>query len=75
MPSNTDYCVIYSNNFFKTFSTYKRKFIRILLLTKMNLTFENITPYFKKPTERTKSKYKTIMDPLSDKIQYLPIKE
>jgi hypothetical protein len=33
--------------------------------------FENILPYFKNPFDRTRSKYEAIMDPLSDKIQYL----
>jgi len=34
--------------------------------------FENILPYFKDPVARTRSKYETLMDDLSDKIQYLP---
>ena len=34
--------------------------------------FENIIPYFKEPFTRTRSKYETLMDPLSDKIQHLP---
>ena len=34
--------------------------------------FENLIPYFKDPVARMKSKYETLMDPLSDKIQYLP---
>lgn len=34
--------------------------------------FENIIPYFKKPVERTRSKYEILMDQLSDKIQHLP---
>jgi len=34
--------------------------------------FENSIPYFKDPVARTRSKYETLMDPLSDKIQYLP---
>ena len=34
--------------------------------------FENILPYFKDPVARTRSKYETLMDPLSEKIQYLP---
>ena len=34
--------------------------------------FENIIPYFKDPVARTRSKYETLMDPLSEKIQYLP---
>jgi hypothetical protein len=34
--------------------------------------FENIIPYFKQPFERTRSKYESLMDPLSDKIQHLP---
>ena len=33
--------------------------------------FENLIPYFKDPVARTRSKYETLMDPLSDKIQYL----
>ena len=34
--------------------------------------FENIIPYFKNTFDYTRSKYETLMDPLSDKIQYLP---
>ncbi len=34
--------------------------------------FENNIPYFKNPIERTRSKYETLMDSLSDKIQHLP---
>ena len=34
--------------------------------------FQNIIPYFKDPVCRTRSNYETLMDPLSDKIQYLP---
>ena len=34
--------------------------------------FENILPYFKDSVARTRSKYETLMDDLSDKIQYLP---
>ena len=34
--------------------------------------FENIIPYFKNAFDYTRSKYETLMDPLSDKIQYLP---
>ena len=30
--------------------------------------FENSIPYFKDPVARTRSKYETLMDPLSDKI-------
>ena len=33
--------------------------------------FENVMPYFKDPVARTRSNYETLMDPLSDKIQYL----
>ena len=33
--------------------------------------FENIIPYFKIPFERTRLKYETLMNPLSDKIQHL----
>ena len=36
------------------------------------LDSENSIPYFKDPVARTRSKYETLMDPLSDKIQYLP---
>lgn len=39
---------------------------------KEEFDFENMIPYFKVPFERTRSKYETLMDPLSDKIQYLP---
>ena len=34
--------------------------------------FKNYLPYFKNPFERTRSKYETLIDPLSDKIQHLP---
>ncbi len=34
--------------------------------------FENVILYFKDPVARTRSKHETLMDPLSDKIQYLP---
>ncbi len=34
--------------------------------------FENYTPYFKNPIARTRSKYETLVNSLSDKIQYLP---
>ena len=34
--------------------------------------FGNILPYFKNPIDRTRSKYEALMDPLSDKIKYLP---
>jgi len=34
--------------------------------------FENLIPYFKDPVARTRSKYETLMDDLSNKIQYLP---
>ena len=34
--------------------------------------FENVIPYFKQPIAYTRSKYETLMDPLSDKIQHLP---
>ena len=33
---------------------------------------ENSIPYFKNPVARTRSKYETLMDPLSEKIQYVP---
>ncbi len=33
--------------------------------------FENYIPYFKNLIERTRSKYETLMDSLSDKIQHL----
>jgi len=33
--------------------------------------FQNMIPYFKDPIARLRSKYETLMDPLSDKIQYL----
>jgi len=36
------------------------------------LDSENSIPYFKDPVARTRSKYVTLMDPLSEKIQYLP---
>ena len=54
------------------------------LVDKDEFDFENIIssdemklhskciPYFKDPVARTRSKYETLMDPLSDKIQYLP---
>jgi len=35
--------------------------------------FQNILPYFKDPIARLSSKYETLMDPLSDKIQYLSV--
>ncbi len=34
--------------------------------------FKNSIPYFKDPVARIRSKYETLMDPLSDKIEYLP---
>jgi len=34
--------------------------------------FKYILPYFKDPVARTRSKYESLMDDLSDKIQYLP---
>ena len=39
---------------------------------KEEFDFENYLPYFKKPIDYTRSKYETLMDPLSDKIQHLP---
>ncbi len=39
---------------------------------KEEFDFKNYLPYFKKLFERTRSKYETLMDPLSDKIQHLP---
>ena len=33
---------------------------------------EKCIPYFKQPIDYTKSKYETLMDPLTDKIQHLP---
>ena len=32
--------------------------------------FENILPYFKDPVAYTRSKYETLMDDLSDKVQF-----
>ncbi len=32
----------------------------------------NCKAYFKDPIDRLRSKYETLMDPFSDKIQYLP---
>ena len=44
-----------------------------LLMIKMNLILRiSYLPYFKDHVARTRSKYETIMDPLSDKIQHLP---
>lgn len=34
--------------------------------------FENLIPYFKCPFNQTRSKYETLMDSLSHKIQHLP---
>mgnify|MGYP000870912118 CR=1 FL=1 len=34
--------------------------------------FGSILPYFRNPVVHTRSKYETLMDPLSDKIKYLP---
>lgn len=34
--------------------------------------FENIIPYFKTPIDRTRSKYESLMDELSDQIHQLP---
>jgi len=41
-------------------------------IDKDEFDFENIIPYFKNTFDYTRSKYETLMDPLSDKIQYLP---
>jgi hypothetical protein len=46
---------------------YENSFIE-----KEEFDFENYLPYFKKPIDYTRSKYETLMDPLSDKIQHLP---
>ena len=45
---------------------YKDSFV-----DKDKFDFDNIIPYFKVPVARTRSKYETLMDPLSDKIQHL----
>ena len=42
------------------------------LVDQDEFNFENIIPYFKNAFDYTRSKYETLMDPLSDKIQYLP---
>ena len=34
--------------------------------------FGSILPYFRNSVVHTRSKYETLMDPLSDKIKYLP---
>ena len=39
---------------------------------KEEFDFKDYLLYFKKPIERIRSKYETLMDPLSDKIQHLP---
>jgi len=45
---------------------YKDSFV-----DKDEFDFENILPYFKDPVAYMASKYETLMDDLSDKIQYL----
>ena len=52
--------------FLKIYSRYKN------CLVDDEYDFENILPYFKDPVAYTRSKYGTLMDDLSDKIQYLP---
>ena len=42
------------------------------LVDRDEFDFENSIPYFKDLVARTRSKYETLMDPLSEKIQYLP---
>jgi len=42
------------------------------LVDQNEFDFENLIPYFKDPIARTRSKYETLMDSLSDKIEYLP---
>ena len=42
------------------------------LIENEEFDFKNVIPYFKNPFVYTRSKYETLMDPLSDKIQHLP---
>ena len=41
-------------------------------IEKEEFDLKNVIPYFKNPFVYTRSKYETLMDPLSDKMQYLP---
>ena len=41
-------------------------------LVKDEFDFGSIIPYFKNPVNHKRSKYETLMDPLSDKVKYLP---
>jgi len=42
------------------------------LVEKEEFDFKNFIPYFKNPFVYIRSKYETLMDPLSDKMQHLP---
>ncbi len=47
-------------------TVYKNSFV-----SEDDFDFENVILYFKNPNNRRKSKYETLMDSLSDKIQHL----